>query len=179
VRRHLTLPNQLTFLRLLLVPLVAISVTASYPWHFQVAALIFALATFTDTLDGELARRRQQVSDLGKFLDPLADKVLVFSILAVMVAVSVLPAWVFIVIATREFLIQGLRTVAASQGVIVGSTPWGKSKTVSQDFMIGLLLMAQPWPIFRPVAVVAVALALTATVLSGLDYLWRYRGFVT
>lgn len=177
--RHLTLPNQLTLLRLLLIPVVGICLTASFVWHYQVAAIVFAIATLTDTLDGEIARRRHQVSELGKFLDPLADKLLVITVLLAMVGTSLIPTWVAVVIIARELLITGLRTVAASQGVVVGSTPWGKSKTVSQDLMIGLLMLAQPWTVLKPAAVAAVALALLATVLSGLDYLWRYRGFVT
>lgn len=178
MRRYLTLPNQLTLLRLLLFPVVAYCAVARFPHHFEASAGVFAVAAITDNLDGRIARRRNQVSELGKFLDPLADKLLVIGALLILVSLSLLPAWIVIVIVGREFLITGLRTVAASQGVVVGSTPFGKSKTFTQDMMIGLVMLAQPYPWVAPVAVAVVALAVFTTVLSGLDYLWRYRRFV-
>jgi CDP-diacylglycerol--glycerol-3-phosphate 3-phosphatidyltransferase len=88
------------------------------------------------------------------------------------------PFWVVVVIFTREFVITGLRFVAAGQGVVVGATPWGKSKTVTQNVMIVLLILEQPYPALHLVAEVFVILAVVATVLSGVDYLWRYRRFV-
>ena len=95
-----------------------------------------------------------------------------------MVSQSVVPFWVVVVIFTREFVITGLRFVAAAQGVVVGATPWGKSKTVTQNVMIVLLILEQPYPAMHLAATVFVVLAVVATVLSGLDYLWRYRRFV-
>jgi CDP-diacylglycerol--glycerol-3-phosphate 3-phosphatidyltransferase len=178
VHGHLTLPNQLTILRLLLIPAVGYSLSASFTYHDQVGAGIYALAAGTDTLDGELARRRKQITELGKFLDPLADKLLVITVLVILVSSSVIPAWVVVVIFAREFLITGLRSIAASQGVVIGSTPWGKSKTLTQNIMIGLLILQRPFDWLHAVAIASVGLALTATVLSGLDYLWRYRRFV-
>jgi CDP-diacylglycerol---glycerol-3-phosphate 3-phosphatidyltransferase len=179
VRRHLTLPNQLTILRLLLIPAVGLSLSASFAYHDQVGAAIYATAAATDTLDGHIARRRRLVTELGKFLDPLADKLLVITVLALLVSESVIPFWVVVVIFAREFLITGLRSIAASQGVVVGSTPWGKSKTLTQNVMIGLLILQRPFGWLHAAALASVGLALTATVLSGLDYLWRYRRFVT
>ena len=174
----MTLPNQLTILRLLLIPVIAYCLTASFAYHNQVAATLYVVAAATDTLDGYLARSRQQITELGKFLDPLADKLLVITVLAILVSQSVIPFWVFVVIIAREFLITGLRSLAASQGVVVGSTPWGKSKTLTQNCMIVLLILEQSFGLLHSVAVAAVAVAVTATVLSGLDYLWRYRRFV-
>lgn len=178
MRRHLTLPNQLTLLRLLLVPVIGAALSLQFAYHAQVSAAVYALAAATDTLDGRLARSRKQVSELGKFLDPLVDKILVITVLAILVGQSVLDAWVVVVIFGREFLITGIRFVAAAQGVVVGSTPWGKSKTVTQNLMIGLLILAEPYPVLRPAAVALIYVAVVATVLSGLDYLWRYRRFV-
>jgi len=175
---YLTLPNQLTVLRLLLIPVIAVSLSASYTYHDQMAAAVYAVAATTDTLDGQLARARQQVTELGKFLDPLADKLLVITVLLILVAASVLPAWVVVVIFGREFLIQGVRFVAASQGVVLTSTPWGKSKTLTQNVMIGLLILQRQLGWLHTAAYVMVGLAVTATVLSGVDYLWRYRRFV-
>lgn len=176
--QHLTLPNQLTILRLLLVPLIGYTLSASWPFHDQVSAVVYASAAATDTLDGRLARSRHQVSELGKFLDPLADKVLVITVLAILVGEAVVPFWVVVIIFMREFVITGLRFVAAGQGVVVGATPWGKSKTVTQNVMILLLILEQPYPVLRPAAYAFVILAVVTTVASGVDYLWRYRRFV-
>lgn len=178
MRQHLTLPNQLTIFRLLLVPVIGISLSADFPFHDQVSAAVYATAAATDSLDGHIARSRQLVSELGKFLDPLADKILVITVLVILVGQTVIPAWVVVVVFGREFLITGLRFVAANQGVVVASTPWGKSKTLTQNLMIGLLILEQPYSVLHVPALVVVGLAVTATVLSGLDYLWRYRRFV-
>ena len=178
IRQHLTLPNQITLLRLLLVPVIGVTLGVNFPGHYQVSTGAYAVATISDTLDGELARRRHQVSELGKFLDPLVDKVLVVTVLLILVSQSILPAWIAVVIVARESLITGLRFVAASQGVVISATAWGKSKTLTQNIMIGCLMLAQPYHWFGPVAFVFVVLAVIATVASGLDYLWRYRRFV-
>lgn len=178
VTRHLTLPNQLTIFRLLLVPVIGVSLSAAFVYHAQVSAALYATAAATDTLDGQIARRRHQVSQLGKFLDPLADKILVITVLVILVGQAVIPAWVVVVVFAREFLITGLRFVAANQGVVVASTPWGKSKTLSQNLMIGLLILGESFPVLRIPADVMIGVAVTATVLSGLDYLWRYRRFL-
>lgn len=178
VRRHFTLPNNLTILRLFLIPVVGVSLVANYAGHYLVTVVLYAVAAFTDTLDGQIARRRDQVSELGKFLDPLADKILVITVLVILVGDAVLPTWVVVVIFAREFLITGLRTVAASQGVVVGSTVWGKSKTFTQNCMIGLLILSLAYAKLRLLANVFVGIAVATTVLSGLDYLWRYRRFV-
>lgn len=176
--RHLTLPNQLTIFRLLLVPVIGYSLSVNFPYHDQVSAAVYATAAATDTLDGQIARRRNSVSELGKLLDPLADKILVITVLVILVGQSIIPAWVVVVVFAREFLITGLRFVAANQGVVVTSTPWGKSKTLTQNLMIFLLILEQPFPVLHVAALVVVGVAVTATVLSGLDYVWRYRRFV-
>jgi len=178
VTRHLTLPNQLTLLRLLLVPVIGYTLTASWAYHDQVSVAVYASAAATDTLDGRIARRRDLVSELGKFLDPLADKILVITVLAILLGENLVPFWVVVVIVGREFVITGLRFVAAGQGVVVGSTPWGKSKTVTQNVMLALLMLQGAYPIIRPAAFAFVIVAVIATVASGLDYLWRYRRFV-
>jgi CDP-diacylglycerol--glycerol-3-phosphate 3-phosphatidyltransferase len=138
----------------------------------------YAGAALTDSLDGRVARSRNQVSELGKFLDPLVDKIMVITVLVILVARSLLAAWVVVVVFAREFVITGLRSLAATQGVVLSASPWGKSKTLTQNCMIGLVILAQPYPVLAPVALAFVYVAVVATVLSGLDYLWRYRGFV-
>lgn len=178
MRARLNLPTQLTLLRLALIPVVGFSLSASFAYHNQIGAVVYAAAAATDTLDGEIARRRHMITELGKFLDPLADKLLVITVLVILVQASVIPAWVALVVVAREFLITGLRLLAASQGVVIGSTPWGKSKTLTQNLMLELLILQRPFRMLHAAAIASVALAVTATVLSGLDYLWRYRRFV-
>jgi CDP-diacylglycerol--glycerol-3-phosphate 3-phosphatidyltransferase len=166
VRRHLNLPNQLTILRLLLVPVIGVSIAIRFTDHYQVAVVIYALAALTDTLDGRIARAR------------LVDKIMVITVLVILVDKSLLWAWVVVVVFAREFVITGLRSLAATQGVVIGATSWGKSKMLTQNCMIVLVLLAQPYPLLATPATVFVYLAVVATVLSGLDYLWRYRRFV-
>jgi CDP-diacylglycerol---glycerol-3-phosphate 3-phosphatidyltransferase len=175
---RLNLPNQLTILRLLLVPVIGVTLTASTSGHDQLSAAIYAAAAATDTLDGQIARRRNQVTDLGKFLDPLADKLLVITVLAILVSAGDLASWVVVVIFAREFVITGLRFVAAQQGVVIGASPWGKSKTLTQNVMIMLLIFARPYSVLHAAALASVGLAVASTVLSGLDYLWRYRKYI-
>ena len=174
----MNLPNQLTIFRILLSPVIGILMYASFTWHFQAALLAYAVAAATDTLDGEIARRRNQVTDLGKLLDPLADKLLVITILSIMVGEGTLAAWVVVIILGREFLITGLRFIAAQQGVVIASTPWGKSKTLTQNLMIAILLLGRPYPPVGHVAFLFIGLAIITTILSGGDYLWRYRRFI-
>jgi CDP-diacylglycerol--glycerol-3-phosphate 3-phosphatidyltransferase len=179
VRRHLNLPNQLTLLRLLLVPVIGLSLAVDFTDHYQAAVVVYAVAALTDSLDGRLARSRHQVTELGKFLDPLVDKIMVITVLVILVEKSLLAAWVVVIVFAREFVITGLRSVAAAQGVVISASPWGKTKTLTQNLMIGLVILAQPYPVLTTVAVVFIYLAVVGTVLSGLDYMWRYRGFVT
>ena len=160
------------------MPLIGYTLSATWTFHDQVSVAVYATAAATDSLDGRLARRRHLVSELGKFLDPLADKVLVITVLVILVGENVVPFWVVVVIFMREFVITGLRFVAAGQGVVVSATPWGKSKTVTQNLMIGLLILERPYPSLQPAALAFVVIAVAATVASGLDYLWRYRRFV-
>jgi len=179
VRGHLNLPNQLTILRLLLVPVIGLSLVLHFRYHYQIAVVAYAAAALTDSLDGRIARARHQVTELGKFLDPLVDKIMVITVLVILVEKSLLAAWVVVIVFAREFVITGLRSVAAAQGVVISASPWGKTKTLTQNLMIGLVILAQPYPVLSTVALVFVYIAVVGTVLSGLDYLWRYRGFVT
>lgn len=162
----------------MLVPVIGVSMSAGFDYHDQIGAAVYAAAAATDTLDGQIARRRGMVTDLGKFLDPLVDKLLVITVLALLVSQGTLAAWVVVVIFAREFVITGLRSLAASQGVVISASPWGKSKTLTQNVMIVLVILSRPFGIVHAPALAAVGVAVTATVLSGLDYLWRYRRFV-
>jgi nicotinamide-nucleotide amidase len=174
----MNLPNALTVSRLLAIPVLMVLLIVRFPYHDQVAAAVFVAASLTDTLDGELARRHDQVTELGKFLDPLADKLFILSVLIVLVQESELPAWVVVVIFSRELLITVLRSLSAAQGRVIAATPFGKTKTVLQTAAVLVLILQRPYPVLGLPAAVLVALALIFTVASGLDYLWRFRDVV-
>jgi CDP-diacylglycerol--glycerol-3-phosphate 3-phosphatidyltransferase len=172
---NFNIPNALTTVRLLLIPAILLSFDAQFAYHQLVAVLLFILASITDSLDGRIARRYAKVTTLGKFLDPLADKMLILAVLALLVQDGLLAAWIVVVILGRELLITGLRAVGATQGLIIVATPFGKTKTVSQMFAVGLLMLARPYPALDSFAHTMVWAAVLFTVFSGLDYLWRYR----
>jgi CDP-diacylglycerol--glycerol-3-phosphate 3-phosphatidyltransferase len=177
--RGLNLPNTLTLSRLLGIPLVAGLLIARFPHHDELGAALFLLFSVTDSLDGQLARRRKQVTELGKFLDPLADKLFILAVLVALVQESLLAFWVVIVIFGRELLITILRSVSAAQGHVIAATPWGKTKTVTQVGAIALLILKRPYTVLDVPANLGVALAVAFTVASGLDYLWRFRHVFT
>jgi len=169
------LPNALTVSRLAAIPLLMALLLLRFDYHDQLAAAVFCIFSLTDTLDGQIARRQGTVSDLGKFLDPLADKLFVLSVLIVLVQEGLVAAWVVVVIFSRELLITLLRTVAASQGRMIAAAPLGKTKTVTQIVAVALLILQRPYPAVVPAADVAVAFAVVFTLWSGLDYLRRFR----
>ncbi|HLZ93725.1 MAG TPA: CDP-diacylglycerol--glycerol-3-phosphate 3-phosphatidyltransferase [Candidatus Dormibacteraeota bacterium] len=169
------LPNALTISRLVAIPPLMLLLLAQFPYHDQLAAIVFVAFSITDTMDGQLARRTKTVSDLGKFLDPLVDKLFVLSVLIVLVQEGLVAAWVVVVIFARELLITLLRTVAASQGRAIAAAPLGKTKTVTQVAAVVLLILQRPYDWLGLPATLAVALALVLTVSSGLDYMWRWR----
>src|SRR6266576_5413400 len=165
----MNIPNSLTVSRLLAIPVLMVLLLVRFPGHAQVAAALFGLFSLTDTPDGELARRRGTVSDFGKFLDPLADKLFVLSVLIVLVQEGLVAAWVVVVIFSRELLITILRSVGASQGHVIGAAPLGKTKTVTQMAAVALLILQRPYPVVVPFAEIAVAAAVVFTLGSGLD----------
>src|SRR6266849_1008802 len=168
------IPNTLTVSRLAAIPVLMALLLLRFSGHDQVAAALFILFSLTDTLDGLLARRRGTVSDFGKFLDPLADKLFVLAVLIVLVQEGLVAAWIVVVIFSRELIII-LRSVGASQGRVIAAAPLGKTKTVTQMSAVTLLILQRPYPVLVPVADLAVAIAVVFTLGSGLDYLWRFR----
>jgi nicotinamide-nucleotide amidase len=169
------LPNALTLSRLVAIPVLMILLIARFEDHDQIAAALFVIVSFTDTLDGQIARRRGLVSDLGKFLDPLADKLFVLSVLIVLVQEGLVAAWVVVLIFSRELLITILRSVGASQGQVIAAAPMGKTKTMTQMAAVVLLILQRPYPGLVPFAELAVAVAIIFTIGSGIDYMWRFR----
>lgn len=169
----------LTLSRLAAIPVLMVLLIVRTPYHDQLAAALFLGFSLTDTFDGELARRRRQVTELGKFLDPLADKLFILSVLAVLVQEGLIAAWIVIVIFSRELLITILRSVSANQGRVISASSWGKTKTVTQVGAVLLVILQRPYPVLGPAAEAAIAIAVLFTVWSGLDYLWRFRHILT
>lgn len=180
----MNLPNKITFARILLIPIFMIIMSMSFDWgewdigsttlpvSHAVAAIIFIVAAGTDFLDGYYARKYQLVTNLGKFLDPLADKLLVSTALIYLVEIGLAPAWVVIIIISREFAVTGLRLVAAGEGIVLAASQMGKLKTATQLVAISLLLLHQfPFSYINvPLGTILLYIAMIITAISGIDY---------
>jgi CDP-diacylglycerol--glycerol-3-phosphate 3-phosphatidyltransferase len=169
----MNVPNRLTILRVAMIPLFVIAMLwQQLPYSDYIAGGLFIAACITDFFDGYLARKYNQVTTFGKFMDPLADKLLVCAALICFLAdpQTNMPAWVVIIIISREFIISGFRLVAAEKGVTIAASYWGKFKTVSQMFMI-IVLIADLGGVFDIVGTVLIWLSLILTVVSLIDYI--------
>lgn len=173
----MNLPNKLTVLRVCMVPVFVfimlwdgLGAAGKY-----VATLIFVLASITDWFDGYLARKHHLVTDFGKFMDPIADKLLVCSALICLVEKGALAAWIVIIIIGREFIISGFRLVASDKGTVIAASYWGKFKTVFQMIMV-ILLLLDLGGIFQTIAQIVTWIALILTVVSLVDYLRKNWG---
>ena len=142
-----------------------------------VAAALFIIASLTDMLDGKIARKYNLVTNFGKFMDPLADKLLVCSALICMIELRELPAWMVIIIISREFIISGFRLVASDNGVVIAASYWGKFKTTFQ--MIGVVLLIFNIPVLSALTTIIVWIALALTVISLVDYIVKNAGVLT
>jgi CDP-diacylglycerol--glycerol-3-phosphate 3-phosphatidyltransferase len=171
----LNLPNTLTLLRILLVPVVVVALLDETPNGDAIAAGVFALAAFTDGLDGYIARSRGNITTFGKLMDPLADKLLVTAALVALVSLGRLEAWVAMVIIAREFAVTGLRGVAVEQGVVIQASWLGKLKTILQVAAVIALIATDPSPVGVDVLVYV---AVAVTVASGVDYFFGFRRMV-
>jgi CDP-diacylglycerol--glycerol-3-phosphate 3-phosphatidyltransferase len=170
------LPISLTLTRIIAVPLLIVFLISSSRVHAAIAAAIFILASLTDWLDGLIARRRNQVTTLGTLLDPIADKLLVAAALVSLLQIDRVAAWIVVVIIGRELAVTGLRAVAATVGVIVPASRLAKSKAVSQYVAVTLLIIEKGVgsPPFHAVATVTLWGALVLTVVSAIDYFYRF-----
>ena len=168
----MNLPNKLTVLRVIMVPFFVFFMLTDFAGDAGkwIALVLFCLASLTDMLDGKIARARNLVTNFGKFMDPLADKLLVCSAMICLIPAGKLPAWVVIVIIAREFIISGFRLVAADSGIVIAASYWGKFKTVSQMFMV-IVLIADLGGVFDSVGTVLIWIALILTVVSLIDYI--------
>lgn len=166
-------PNKLTLMRTLMVPIFIIFMYLDFNNSRIIATIIFALASFTDFLDGYLARRDNLVTNFGKFADPLADKILVCSAMIMLVSSGEMPAWAVIIIIAREFTITGFRIIAASENITIAASPLGKFKTVTQ--LISNILLLTGIESLSPAGMAIFYLAVVFTVISGADYLIKNK----
>ncbi|MFH5835755.1 CDP-diacylglycerol--glycerol-3-phosphate 3-phosphatidyltransferase [Proteiniclasticum sp. C24MP] len=191
----MNLPNKLTLFRMFLVPVFLILVSVNQiPYNVTLATIVFSIAAYTDHLDGKIARRDNLITNFGKFMDPLADKLLVTSALIALVEYNLIGAWVAVVIIAREFAVSGLRTIAANEGVVIAASIWGKIKTTTQiiaiismlihlistqeqylmDLFQSVPFLESFFSIFPPVVMYV---AVFFTIMSGLDYFkngWKF-----
>lgn len=182
----MNLPNRITLARIFMIPLMLVFLLFDFEWwshelslgsyslpvNHLIAALLFIIAASTDGIDGHIARKRNLVTNLGKLLDPLADKLLVAAALISLVALDKANGWVAVIIISREFAVTGLREVALLEGSVIAASKWGKAKTVTQIIAISALLLNNfpfEWIGF-PFADIMIWLATIITVYSGIDY---------
>lgn len=185
----MNLPNKLTIFRvILIVPFVLLLLGGCGNWNWfnaafgsimdyvdYIAVAIFIIASLTDLLDGKIARKYNLVTNFGKFMDPLADKLLVCSALICLVEMDRLPAWIVIIIIAREFIISGFRLIASDNGIVIAASYWGKFKTTFQMLMVIVLILNINHPFFQILGTVLTYVSLILTVISLVDYLAKNK----
>ncbi|MDO4617155.1 MAG: CDP-diacylglycerol--glycerol-3-phosphate 3-phosphatidyltransferase [Lachnospiraceae bacterium] len=177
----MNLPNKLTCVRMAMIPFFVIFMMVPIPGLDYmvcryIALAIFIIASLTDMLDGKIARKYNLVTDFGKFMDPLADKLLVCTAMICLIDSGDLPAWVVIIIIAREFIISGFRLVASDNGIVIAASWWGKIKTVTQMVMIIFLMLKLPGQPAYIIGQILIYAAMILTVISLCDYLMKNKG---
>ena len=174
------LPNKLTTLRVIMIPFFVFFLLwqngENYTFR-MIALALFIIASLTDLLDGKIARKYNLVTNFGKFMDPLADKLLVCSALICLIELNALPAWMVIVIISREFIISGFRLIASDNGVVIAASYWGKFKTTFQ--MVSVVLLILDIPALAFVTTICVWIALLLTIVSLVDYIYKNHKILT
>lgn len=190
--KKMNIPNRITISRIFLIPIFIILLVVPFQWgnvnigeydlpiNQLIAGVIFLIASLTDWIDGHYARKYNLVTNFGKFLDPLADKLLVTAAFVMLVQIGSVPAWVAIVILSREFAVTGLRTVAAAEGAIIAASPLGKLKTWTQMIALSVLLLHNiPFAMWNiPFDQIMLYLATIITIISGVDYFVKNKEVV-
>lgn len=173
----MNLPNKLTLFRILLIPVFIIVMMLNLPNKFLIACIIFILASITDAMDGHIARKYNLVTDFGKFMDPLADKLLVISALTTMIEYNLVAAWMVIIIVARELTVSILRAIAAADGKVIAASSGGKLKTISQMIAIIVLLLGADTSniILLNIGKIAILIATLLTLYSGWEYLYKNK----
>lgn len=177
----MNLPNRLTVLRVIMIPFFVVFMLTDFAGAASryIALAIFCVASFTDFLDGYLARRDNLVTNFGKFMDPLADKLLVCSAMICLIPSGKLETWIVLVIIAREFIISGFRLVASDNGIVIAASYWGKFKTVSHMAMIILLILDFQNPVMQVITEAVKWIAVILTIVSLVDYVWKNRQVLT
>ena len=173
----MNLANKLTIMRVILIPFFVFFLLSPYfpAYGNYIAVAIFIVASLTDMLDGKIARKYNLVTNFGKFMDPLADKLLVCSAMICLIELDRLAAWIVIVIIAREFIISGFRLVASDNGVVIAASYWGKFKTTFQMLMVIVLILDIQMPFFQILGTVLTYVALILTVVSLIDYIVKNK----
>ncbi|MGE5629425.1 MAG: CDP-diacylglycerol--glycerol-3-phosphate 3-phosphatidyltransferase [Solirubrobacterales bacterium] len=191
----MNLANKLTLIRIFLVPVFLIFITVrDMPYGKLIALVVFIIASLTDKLDGYIARSRNQITRFGKFMDPLADKLLVTAALVSLVEYHIIPGWAAMIIIAREFAVTGLRSIASAEGVVIAASKWGKAKTVTQIIAIILALvnlnynhvslgalkavLHLPHRYLNMGTDIAMGIAIIVTIISGIDYFVKNKDII-
>lgn len=193
----MNLPNKLTLMRIILVPFyIFFLLMPGIPHHYLIALIIFGIASYTDHLDGKIARKYNMITDFGKFADPLADKIMILAALACFVQLDLTNAVVLIVIVSREFMVTAIRLVASSKGKVVAANNWGKAKTISQIVAVLLVMLLQyilelhtlgtitlsdvgkMTNLFSVIGEVAIWISAALTLISGIIYMVQNFEFI-
>ena len=167
----MTISNKLTILRIILVPVFVALMMLN---QGIAATIVFVVASLTDMLDGYLARKRNEITNFGKFADPIADKILVVSALLCLMEIAVIPAWAVIIVIAREFIVSGLRMSAAAQDVVIAADGFGKIKTITQMVSITMLLLGIGG-VFGLIAQILFYVSVALTFMSGVSYIVKYK----
>jgi len=168
----MNIANKITLLRIAMIPIFMILMLVKFPFHMEVALAVFLIAALTDKLDGYLARKYNLITDFGKFMDPLADKLLVTGAFLILIQYGRIDGWIVFVILAREFAVTGLRSIASAQNIVIAASNFGKLKTVSQIVAICILMLNNfPFSLINlPIDIIAIYVTLIITIWSGLDY---------
>lgn len=173
----MNLPNKLTLFRVILIPFFVFFLLAPYfeGYGNYIAVAIFIVASLTDMLDGKIARKYNLVTNFGKFMDPLADKLLVCSAMICLISTGQLAAWIVIIIIAREFIISGFRLIASDNGIVIAASYWGKFKTTFQMLMVIVLILNIPNQFFIVLGTILTYIALALTIISLIDYIAKNK----
>ena len=177
----MNLPNKLTMLRVILIPFFVFFLLTNYVGEAGkwIALGIFAVASLTDMLDGQIARKRSLITNFGKFMDPIADKLLVCSALIAFVQLGLMPAWIVIILIAREFIVSGFRLVASDAGIVLAAGWWGKFKTAFQMIMCIMLIINLDYKAAYIAEQALIYISLALSVISMVDYLVRNRKVIS
>ena len=175
-------PNKLTLLRIILVPLFMVLLLMESTQAQIGAFIVFALASLTDMLDGQIARKHNLITTFGKFMDPLADKMLTTAAFVVFMEKGIIGSWPIMIILTREFMVSGVRLVAAGEGNVIAAAFWGKFKTVAQMVAIMATIILTfgfiPQETAYTISAILIWISVVFTVISGVEYIWKNRSLI-